>query len=245
MRTRTRGQVRTTQGHNEAIHDARTQRRHQPTEKKKSGRHERSQRRDDQIVYQRTKKHLLRFYNNAIKLHMPPPPNWRDTTIKVRYKSGDLASPIKLPTHLFDPHLVQTLQPTSQRTLDDNFLAADQAGFRPGHFHDRPPLHVPATPTKSHRVAPAAVGRSHRLQESFRQSGSTVWATLREEGVEEHHTYNNSQKLSEQLRAAVHTDVKKTNSSTSSEEPSRETRPARSYIQLIAAIHHENNSRKV
>ena len=39
------------------------------------------------------KKHLLRLYNKATKLHEQPPPKWRDTTTKFIYKSGYPASP--------------------------------------------------------------------------------------------------------------------------------------------------------
>ena len=41
----------------------------------------------------RRQKHVLRLYNRAIKHHEQPPPNRRDTAIKVIYKNGDLASP--------------------------------------------------------------------------------------------------------------------------------------------------------
>ena len=37
---------------------------------------------------QDSKKHLLRLYNKAIKHHEQPPPNWRDTTVKVIHTSG-------------------------------------------------------------------------------------------------------------------------------------------------------------
>ena len=180
-----------------------------PTEKRKSGRHERSQRRDDQILYRNSQKHLIRLFIKAIKPHKPTPPNCRDTTIKVIYKSGGPGLTIELPTHLFDHHFVQTLQPTSQRTVDDN-LAADQAGFRAGysttdHRYTFQQLRQRATEWHQ-RLWVAAIDFKKPSTQSV--AHSSVWAALREEGAEEYHTKNYSQKLHKQLRAAVHTDVK-------------------------------------
>ena len=81
-----------------------------------------------------------------------------------------------------------------QPTLDNN-QSADQAGFRPGHYST---FSLSSnSPTDSHRVASATVGRSHRLQKkSHRHSG----AQQRMDGFEG----------SEALRPAtrsVHTDV--------------------------------------
>ena len=74
--------------------------------------------------------------------------------------------------------------------------------------HDRPLLHVPATLTESHRLAPAAVGRSPRLQKKAFDpvEHSSVWKAFSEQGIEEPHTQLLS-KLHGQQRATEHTDV--------------------------------------
>ena len=79
---------------------------------------------------------------------------------------------IKLSTHLFDPHLSKLFSLLFKRrqTPPDDNQTADQAGFKTRLLHVRRPSHVLATPTESHRGAPA--GRSHRLQESLRRSGA-------------------------------------------------------------------------
>ena len=59
----------------------------------RSCRHEKIQRGNDQILYQQTQQHLLWPDNHPVKLHQQPPPNRRDTTIKVIRKSGDPSSP--------------------------------------------------------------------------------------------------------------------------------------------------------
>ena len=89
---------------------------HQPTEKRKSGRHERSQRRDDQILYQKTQKAPT---TTAQQSHQNP----RATTTELERHDDQSyiqergpGFTVKLQTHLFDPHLVQTLQPTSYQT---------------------------------------------------------------------------------------------------------------------------------
>ena len=80
----------------------------------------------------RVKKQLPRFYNEVIKSNEEPPPIWRDTTIKVIYKSGYPSSPSNnrpicsiLICHILFNHLFfKRLQPTV-----DASQSVDQAGF--------------------------------------------------------------------------------------------------------------------
>ena len=99
--------------------------------------------------------------------------NWRDTTIKVTYRSGGPASPsnyrpscsIPILHKLFSQLLFKRLQPTQ----DDKPLTKQSS-------HRATPRQTTFTRSsnsdREHRVAPAAVGRSHRLQESLRHSGA-------------------------------------------------------------------------
>ena len=57
----------------------------------------------------RVKKHSLRLYCKVTKPSEEPPPNWRDGQHHVPERGPVIA--IQLPIHLFDPHLIQTLQP--------------------------------------------------------------------------------------------------------------------------------------
>ena len=67
-RTRTRGQLRSTKTHNDAVHDAGTQQRHQSTQKRQSCRHERCQCRNDPALHQKSPHtHVPRLCNKVIK----------------------------------------------------------------------------------------------------------------------------------------------------------------------------------
>ena len=119
---------------NDAVHDPGTQCL-QPTQDRQGSRHESCQRRNDQTLHQKSHKHLPRLYNTAIKPTEEPPSNWRDTTIKVRYKSSDPSSPSNYRPFLyklFSQLFFDRLQPTL-----DASQSVDQAGFKPGYFHDR------------------------------------------------------------------------------------------------------------
>ena len=71
-RTQTRGQVPATPRYNEAVHDARTQQRDQPTAADTRGI-------DTEMIkillHKTQKKNLLQLHNKAIKPHEQPPPN--------------------------------------------------------------------------------------------------------------------------------------------------------------------------
>ena len=71
------------------------------------------------------------------------------------------------------------------------------------HATERPPFRVSATPTESHREAPA-VGRSHRPQKKL----ASVWTALTKHGIEEPYVQL-LRKLYDQQRASAHTDLKK------------------------------------
>ena len=124
-RTRTPGQLRPTTTHNDAVHDAGTQQRHQ-TNKMGNAANARGVN-ADMIKHstRRVKPHLLRPYNKVIKPNEEPPPNWRDTTNKVVYR------PV-CSTPLLHKFFSQLLFRRPQPTLDAS-QSVNQAGFRPGH----------------------------------------------------------------------------------------------------------------
>ena len=109
--------------------------------KSKRRRHERSQKNRNT--------HLLRLCNKAIEPHEQPPPNWKDATIKVRYKSGDPATPsnyrpicsIPIVYKLFSQFLFKRQLPT----LDHSFTF-QQLRRRATEWHQ--PLWVAATDFK-------------------------------------------------------------------------------------------------
>ena len=109
----------------------------------------------------RLQQHLRRLYSKAIKPFEQLPPDWRDTTIKVIYKSGDRASQSNNRHHLFDPTLYnlfsQLLFRRLQPTLDANW-SADQAGFRRSYSTSDHFFMFQQNSHIEHRVAPAAVG---------------------------------------------------------------------------------------
>ena len=74
-----------------------------------------------------------------------------------------------------------------------------QTGLR-----DTPPFHVPTTPAESRRVAPASMGRSHRLQTHL-----STWSNTAAYGrrIEEPYIQLLT-KLHDQQRAKVHTGFK-------------------------------------
>ena len=164
------------------------------------------------------KKHVLRLHSKAIKPHEQLPPNWRDTTINVLCKSGNRASPSnKRPIC----SIVQTLQmeqgynprwtPTGALTKQ----ASDGATPRLTTFS-----RSSENPSLSHRAAPAAVGRSHRLQKKPpAQWNTAAYGRLRGSTASRNHTYCRPQTNEHQCTLTV-----KANMSISSEDPSRETR---------------------
>ena len=162
----------------------------------------RSQRRDDQTLTQ-------------------PPPNWRDTTIKVLHKSGDPSSfsnyrpicSIPIMHKLFSQLFFKRLQPTLDASQCD-----DQDGATPrrttysrSSSSGREPLWVAAIDFK----------KEHDTVEH-----SSVWTSLRERSIEEP-CIQLVTKLHDQQRASVHTDVKSKHFHFD-REPSRVTHSARS-----------------
>ena len=110
-----------------------------------------------------SKKHPLRLYN---KSHQTLTNNHHRTgqtrRSKFSTRAKDPASPSNYQSMMFDPHLVQTLEPVSSSS-DYNprwttNQSANQAGFRLGYSTTDNLLDVPATPTESQRAAPSPCG---------------------------------------------------------------------------------------
>ena len=209
--------VRITTRHCEAIHDARTQRRHQPTDKRKRGRHERTQRRDDQRHNQR-KKHVRRLYNKAIKPHEEPPLNWRETTVKVKYTSWSPASPsnhrhicsILILYKLISQLLFKRLQPTHKTTSKPlPRQVSDQATPRQTTF---------ARSSNSDREPPSGTKRCGSLPSTSRKH-STRMGGLEGTRRRGNHTYNYSQSSTTKNEHQC-AQTSEANTHTSSEEPS-------------------------
>ena len=190
--TRTLGQLRPTTTHNDPVHDAGTQQRHQTNKNGQSCKRERCQRRLIKHSTRRVKPHLLRPCNKVIKPKEEPPPNWRDTTIKVIYR------PV-CSTPLLYKFFSQLLFRRPQPTLDAS-QSVNQAGFRPGHS------------TTDHLYA------FQQLKEPLRSSSkkhsfdtvehSSVRKALREQGIEERYIQRLTEELYDQQRATVDTDVR-------------------------------------
>ena len=128
-----------------------------------------------QVLYQTTQKKVLQLYNKAI--------NSRAT-----------------PTHLFDPHLVKTLQ---------------SAPLQATATHARPSS--PLTKQAPDQATPRTEWRQLLwvAATDFRKTfdtveHSSVWKSLREEGIVEPYTQLLT-KLHDQQRASVHTDTKSKN----------------------------------
>ena len=106
-------------------------------------------------------KRLLRRYTEVIKPGVEPPPNWRDSTIKVIYQSG-CPSSARSPscTKLFSQVLFRRLQPTL-----DAHQSVDQAGQ--------------ATPRLTTCTPFSSVGTVEH---------SNIWSALREQVIGAIHT---------------------------------------------------------
>ena len=91
-RTYKRGQLQSTRRHDEADHDVGTRQRHQPTHRGKAADTRGVNAEMIKHSTGRLNKHVPPQYIKAIK-HHEQPPTWRDTTIKVIYKSGDPSLP--------------------------------------------------------------------------------------------------------------------------------------------------------
>ena len=77
--------------------------------------------------------HLLRLYNDIILPHAEPPPHWKQTTITIIHKSGD----VKLPQNYRPIAIIPLLYKLFSRLLYnrletrlDHHQCPDQAGFR-------------------------------------------------------------------------------------------------------------------
>ena len=84
-------------------------------------------------------------------------PNWRDTTIKVIYKSGDPASPSYYRPICSIPILYK-LSSSSSGVYNSHWMPTSPLAKQAS---DCAPNHVSTAQTESRRVAPAGVGRSH------------------------------------------------------------------------------------
>ena len=129
-----------------------------------------------------------------------------------------------------------------QPTPDAN-QSADQAGFRSGLLHDRPPFHVPASPTATEWHQPLRVAAIHFKKAFVTVEHSSVWKALGSK-ASRNRTYSYSQSSTTSYEQQC-TLTLKANTSISSEEPSRETRAQHALVQLTPSIHHEATNRKV
>ena len=173
----------------------------------------------------------------AIKPHEQPPPNWRDTTMTVRYKRGKTRHHHNYRPMCSIPHLVQNSKVSSSSSDYNSRWTPTSPGFR-RRYSTTDHLFTIQRFRQSHRVAPVAVGRSHRLQKSHpTQLSTTALGSPQGSKASRNHTYSYSQSPTSNNNEHQCTLTLKANTFTSSEEPSRKTRSAR-----CCSIHSCNTS---